>query len=142
MRIRVAKSASSLFIDTSYIVALVNTEDQDHAIALSLAEIYDGCPLVVTDAVLLEIGNALSKNYKMEAVAIIRKFLDSQEVELVRGSPEIFDKAFALYSQLLDKTWGLVDCMTFVAMRGRGITQALTADNHFTQAGFQALMRP
>jgi len=38
-----------------------------------------------------------------------------------------------------DKEWGLVDCLSFVIMRERGITEALTPDRHFTRAGFKAL---
>jgi uncharacterized protein len=45
-----------------------------------------------------------------------------------------------LYRSHQDKAWGLVDCIPFVAMREVGIHQALTFDQHFVQAGFQALM--
>ncbi|MFM5956954.1 MAG: PIN domain-containing protein, partial [Dolichospermum sp.] len=40
-----------------------------------------------------------------------------------------------------DKEWGLVDCISFIVMQDRGITDALTADTHFQQAGFRALLR-
>ena len=39
------------------------------------------------------------------------------------------------------KAWGLVDCISFIVMREAGVNQALTFDQHFVQAGFQALMR-
>ena len=41
----------------------------------------------------------------------------------------------------VDKEWGLIDCVSFVVMEYRGITEALTSDAHFEQAGFQALLR-
>jgi len=40
-----------------------------------------------------------------------------------------------------DKTWGLVDCVSFVVMRDAGILDSLTTDKHFEQAGFRALLR-
>jgi predicted nucleic acid-binding protein len=40
----------------------------------------------------------------------------------------------------MDKEWGLTDCISFVAMQERGLTNALTTDRHFTQAGFQNLL--
>lgn len=55
-------------------------------------------------------------------------------------TPELFASAIALYKQMDDKQWSLVDCVSFVVMRERGITAALTSDRHFIQAGFQALL--
>ncbi len=46
----------------------------------------------------------------------------------------------SLYRARLDKDWGLTDCVTFVLMKQEGITEALTADVHFRQAGFTALL--
>jgi predicted nucleic acid-binding protein len=62
--------AIQIFIDTSFIVALINERDQYHARAVKLADRYDGQSLIVTDAVLLEVGNALSHGYKLEAIQV------------------------------------------------------------------------
>ena len=51
------------------------------------------------------------------------------------------ENAFELFRKRLDKEWGLVDCVSFVVMRERGINDALTAAEHFIQAGFRALLR-
>lgn len=131
---------NKIFIDTLFVVALVNRRDQYHQTASQLAALYENHPLLVTDAVLLEIGNALARSYKAEAVEIIAGFLDSAEVEIVRLTTELFEQAFALYQQYQDKTWGLIDCVSFVVMREAGVSQALTCDHHFEQAGFEALM--
>jgi predicted nucleic acid-binding protein len=40
----------------------------------------------------------------------------------------------------MDKEWGIVDCFSFEVMRIRGMRFALTADHHFEQAGFIALL--
>jgi len=45
-----------------------------------------------------------------------------------------------LYKKYADKEWSLVDCISFIVMRERGIKQALTFDRHFEQAGFDAIM--
>jgi hypothetical protein len=121
-------------------VALVNPRDENHEKANELVDAYDKKPLLVTDAVLLEIGNSLAKGYKQNAIEIIEQFFDSPEVEIVRLDEILFDKAFELYKSHADKTWGLVDCISFIVMRERGITNALTSDKHFVQAGFRALM--
>ena len=56
-------------------------------------------------------------------------------------SGEHYRQAFALYREREDKEWGLTDCLSFVVMNERGLTDALTADDHFRQAGFRALLR-
>jgi len=48
----------------------------------------------------------------------------------------------ALFCSRLDKEWGLIDCVSFIVMQERGLTNALTTDEHFEQAGFRALLRP
>jgi predicted nucleic acid-binding protein len=77
----------SLFVDTGYILALVNENDQHHAEALVLSERYDGQPIVVTDAVLLEIGNALSRMDRNAAVQIIQDLRESQGATVVNLTP-------------------------------------------------------
>ena len=49
--------------------------------------------------------------------------------------------ALNLYKKHQDKSWGLVDCISFVVMKRYEVTKSLTFDRHFIQAGFQALMR-
>ena len=128
------------FVDTSFSVALISEKDLDHQRALELASAYETFPLIVTDCVLLEIGNSLARNYRVQAVTAINNFLTSLEIEIVSLDQELFLRAFDLYRSRMDKTWGLVDCVSFVVMWDRGIEDALTNDRHFQQAGFRALM--
>ncbi|TFI53450.1 PIN domain-containing protein [Mastigocladus laminosus UU774] len=132
---------TKIFVDTLFVVALINQRDQYHQRASELADNLETHPLITTDAVLLEIGNALARNYKNEAIEIIEHFCTSDEVEIVRLTPELFAQAFTLYKIHQDKGWGLVDCISFVVMKQAEVSQALTFDQHFVQAGFQALMR-
>ena len=131
---------SKKFIDTSFIIGLINDKDQNYEKAQELAPLYMRDYLVTTDAVLLEIGNALSKEFKFEAVEIFKILRNSNKTEVVEISPNLFEKGLELYEKYADKSWGLVDCISFVVMRERGITDALTCDKHFVQAGFRALM--
>ena len=48
------KVLEPLFVDTGYVIALINEDDQHHARAVVLSQRYEGHPLVTTDAVLLE----------------------------------------------------------------------------------------
>jgi predicted nucleic acid-binding protein len=136
------KSVSkTIFVDTLFVVALINRRDQYHDRAEELANRYEGQEFLTTDAVLVEVGNALARRFKQEAIEIIEHFLASEDVQLVRLTPDLFTEAFALYKSHQDKEWGLTDCISFVAMRKAKVEDALTFDEHFVQAGFKALMR-
>ena len=54
-------------MDTSFLLALQDRRDQYHAQALDLATRYEGLPLLLTEAILLEVGNALARGRKAEA---------------------------------------------------------------------------
>ena len=133
--------STAIFIDTLFVVALINRRDQYHRCAVDLSAFHDGGRFLTTDAVLLEIGNALGRKYRKQAVRVIQDLLDSDDVDVVRLTPDLFEQAFRLYKTHEDKEWGLIDCFSFVAMRQAEIREALTFDAHFVQAGFRALMR-
>ncbi len=128
------------FVDTFFVVALVNKRDYFHEKAVELSIEYDRKPVLTTDAVLLETSNSLARTHKKESIIIIEKFLSTAETEVIRLDESLFNKAFELYKTHADKSWGLVDCISFVVMKERGITDALTCDKHFVQAGFRALL--
>ena len=128
-----------VFVDTSYVIALINPRDQYHEQAMGLAKLYIGQPVLTTDAVLLEVGNMLARNHRTEAVRAINTFLLSSEVEIIHLHKALLQRALSLYEQHQDKAWGLVDCISFVVMRDESIYKALSFDQHFIQAGFEIL---
>src|SRR5437763_7632292 len=84
------KVPNQTFIDTLFVIALINPRNQYHAKATALAAQYESSRLLTTDAVLLEIGNGLARNYKQEAVEVIEDFLGSEEVEIIRLHSQLF----------------------------------------------------
>jgi predicted nucleic acid-binding protein len=90
----------------------------------------------------VEIGNALSKSkYRRAAVELLQSLEEDPSVEIVPLTEELYERAARLYAGRADKEWGMTDCISFVLMRERGLTEALTADEHFRQAGFTVLLR-
>lgn len=77
----------------------------------------------------------------MAAVERLSSLEVDSSVEVVLLSPELYAEAFKLYRERPEKDWGLIDCASFVVKKAHGITEALTADEHFEQAGFQVLLR-
>ena len=72
---------------------------------------------------------------------VIEYFHRAVNIEIVGLTTDLFNEAFALYRARDDKNWGMTDCISFVVMRQVGIQNALTHDQHFSQAGFTALLR-
>ena len=135
---------NSVFLDTSFSIATAIAKDEFHERAVDLANNTEAenIRIVTTQAIILEIGNALSKlKYRQSAVGIIQHLESDQNVSIISLSNELYDRAFELFRSRTDKEWSLVDCISFVVMREREITDALTADEHFVQAGFRALLR-
>ena len=133
-----------VFLDTSYAIALSASADQLHESAVRVAERIESenVSLVTTRAVVVEIGNALSKSkYRRAAVELLQSLEEDPTVEIVPLTEELYERAARLYAARADKEWGMTDCISFVLMRERGLTEALTADEHFRQAGFTALLR-
>lgn len=62
------------------------------------------------------------------------------QIEIIPIDSALFERAIAFYAERLDKEWGLTDCISFLAMQDRAMTNALTTDRHFQQAGFRALL--
>ncbi|HEX6184708.1 MAG TPA: PIN domain-containing protein [Pyrinomonadaceae bacterium] len=134
----------AVFLDTSYAIALSAPTDQLHGTALLVAEQIEAenVALITTRAVMLEIGNALSKlRYRREAAELLRSLEDDPSVVIVTLTEELYERAFRLYCDRADKEWGLTDCVSFIVMQECDLTEALTADEHFRQAGFAALLR-
>ena len=130
-----------LFADSSYYIALMSARDAWHAAAVPWNE-DPRQPLVTTEFVLVEVANAFCSPKWRNAFGILLSGLRSDPGNLVLpATTELFGAGVALYLRRLDKQWSLTDCISFVVMERRGLGEALTADRHFEQAGFTALLR-
>jgi len=133
---------SRLFLDTSYILALLNPCDTYHKKAMELFPCLKTTrEVLVTEAVFTEVGNALSRSNRLGAINFINSCYVTSNIKVVSVDKELFSRARELYHSHKDKDWGLTDCISFIVMQDYGISKALTTDKHFEQAGFQALLR-
>ena len=129
-----------IFIDTGYILALVNTADQYHSQARLVAGQVRP-PFITTEAVLIEVGNALSRlRWRQLGVTTLTALRQDDNIRVTPIDTALFEQAVTLYSERPDKEWGLTDCLSFVVTASQGITRALTTDRHFEQAGFQNIL--
>jgi len=129
-----------VFADTAFWLALVVRQDFHHERAQQWALSVEG-RITTTTPVLLETANALARpEWRVHAIRLIKHLQQRDDVEIVDLDHPLFASGWQLYCNRTDKSWGLVDCISFVVMRKRGLTAALTTDKHFQQAGYRALL--
>jgi uncharacterized protein len=132
---------SAVFADAFYFIARLNRRDQHHDRVVAFSRTLRAS-LLTTDWILMEVADALAES---ESRSRVRDFIfhlrGSPGCEVISASRDLLDRALDMYNQRADKKWTLTDCTSFVAMRERGVSEALTADHHFEQAGFTALLK-
>lgn len=129
-----------MLVDTSGLLALLSSRELAHERA---KELFTGA------------NRLLAHNYivaELLALAAVRGIPRTQVLEFVTRLPTypglefawvdrvIHDRALALLSNRLDKSYSLCDAVSFVLMRDRNLVEALTSDHHFVQEGFVKLL--
>jgi predicted nucleic acid-binding protein len=133
-------TALRVLLDTAFIVAINNSQDQWHAAAKRVvSQTRNAAEVYVTEAVLIESANFLSMTNREKIVGFIGSCQTSSNTYVI-SSPDLFSLGLRLYTARPDKTWSLTDCISFVVMQRESITLAATSDHHFVQAGFRAMM--
>jgi predicted nucleic acid-binding protein len=129
------------FADTYYFLALRNPKDEGHAKAVAATSRLAPRQLVTTTCVLTEVADALAKPANRSGFAELMEMLAANpDVAIVPPTQSLFDQGVSFYNARPDKEWSLTDCISFVVMTQLSITEALTADHHFVQAGYKILL--
>jgi predicted nucleic acid-binding protein len=137
---------TEVFTDTGGWGAFFGRTEAFHALSRSFIGQWTatGVQVVTTNYVLAELSALLHRPLRMsrsQQIIMLDSIRSAQWVEVVHVDPNLDAEAWALFRQHADKQWNLVDCASFVVMRQRGITDALTTDRHFEQAGFRRLLK-
>ncbi len=138
---RPAAPVPEVFLDASYFLAAIKVDALQHPAALRWARHFDGRPQITTTLALTE---AADKHLTRERWRLFDRFFAKLRtdplVTIVAVDAARLDRAVDLKRTHPSKGWGLADCVAFTVMRDHGVTEALSADDHFNQAGFDALL--
>jgi predicted nucleic acid-binding protein len=130
-----------VFGDAWYYLALLNRRDTGHEGARTWSRA-NARPVVLTDFVLIEVGDAFSRGRARERfLQLVGMLRSDPNTTVVAANHQLVERGLRLFAKRHDKDWSLTDCISFVVMREQGITDALTADRHFEQAGFNILLK-
>ena len=99
--------------------------------------------VVTTNYILSELIVLLSSRGRQRLVVLnfIETIRSDDWVEILHIDKTLDQKAWQFLAKRLDKKWSLVDAVSFIVMQERALTEALTADHHFEQAGFVRLLK-
>jgi len=90
---------------------------------------------------MIEVANALAGSaFRDRVVAFVRRLENARWFDVIWSDRQLVEAGLELYARRFDKHWSLTDCISFVVMKQKGITNALTHDHHFKQAGFRVLL--
>ena len=134
----------AVFVDSFAWIAAINKSDNYHEISLKTIEtlLKKGLKLVTSNYVIVETINALSKaEFRKAVIEFVDKLEMSPSVEIIKITDEMYNNAWALYQQRMDKDWGITDCTSFEVMRMFNINKAFTNDKHFEQAGYSLVVK-
>ncbi len=99
-------------------------------------------PIVTTEFILLELGNACARaEDHADFLALVAGMRASPRIRVIPLDSRLLTDGLKRMMVRADKDWSLTDCISFVVMEEEGIKDALTADRHFEQAGFTALLK-
>ena len=137
---------AELFVDTSGWANLIDPGEPFHAVAVKAyhAARSGNQRVVTTSYVLVELVAVMTSPLRIPRPTVVRTIdgiRNSPWIEVVHVDANLDADAWQLLSRRLDKEWSLVDCASMVLMQRRGITEALTSDHHFEQAGFVRLLK-
>lgn len=89
----------------------------------------------------MEVANMLAgTKARRQCAAFLRELSRAPDTRIIPDSEELFQRGLSLYEARTDKGWSLTDCISFLVMSDENLTDALTGDHHFEQAGFTKLL--
>lgn len=130
-----------MLLDTSGLLSLFDEGAGAHPEAVRC---YRGASRLLTHNYVLAEFVALAHSRRMprrQSLDFLTDLLGHPRVGLTWVDQPLHRSAMNLLGQRLDKSYSLCDAVSFVVMRGQGVTDALTSDHHFEQEGFVCLLR-
>lgn len=133
----------NIFLDTSGLFSFLVKSDEKHGLASATIHkvIKGGGRLVTTDYIIDETATLLkARGFGHIVSNLFDSILSSKICRIEWMEQDHFDSTKALFLKHCDHEWSFTDCFSFIAMRSAGLTEALTKDAHFREAGFVPLL--
>ena len=132
-----------VFADTLYWVAVIHPDDPWHQSAIRAGQALGRHRLITTDWVLTGFLAHMGRGAYLRALAadFVRSIFADKLIIVITQTRELFLKGLDLFEKRSDKSFSLVDCVSMVVMHSMSVRDVLTNDSHFSQEGFNVLIR-
>ncbi|MFN2596659.1 MAG: type II toxin-antitoxin system VapC family toxin [Pyrinomonadaceae bacterium] len=131
-----------MLLDTSGLLCLLHRDKPQHPEA---SRLFTAAPYCLTHNYVLSELVALAHVRgvpRRPTLDFLRDLRGVPRVEVVWVDESLHERALDLLERRLDKSYSLCDAVSFLLMRERSISEALTTDRHFAQEGFTRLLQP
>ena len=129
-----------MLLDTSGLLCFFDDKDFRNTTAARFIETADirlTTSYVLAEFIPLCQARGLNRKRTLEFVETLLK---NPLIEIVWIDENLHHRGFTLLQNRIDKNYSLCDAVSFIIMRERGLTEALTTDKHFAQEGFIKLL--
>jgi predicted nucleic acid-binding protein len=138
--------SSQAFVDTAGWASLFIRSERNHLAARIAFDEWrrNDVTIITTNYVLAELIALFSsppRVPRLQQFQYIDTIRATSYIHVVHIESDLDTAAWALLKARADKNWSLVDAASFIVMSERGITEALTTDRHFEQAGCIRLLK-
>ena len=132
-----------MFLDTSGLLCYLYANEPQYRKAVRLFKNARG-KLITHAQVLSEliVLASVRRFPRTKAISLTIDLINSPDVEIVWVNEPLHNEAIQLLIQRPDKDYSLCDAISFVLMKQRNISEALTTDRHFEQENFVRLLPP
>ena len=130
-----------MFLDTSGLLCVHNAAEPQHLSAKTHFKRHRNkitTSYVLAELITLAFVRGMARG---PTLRFVRKLIESRTVSVTWVDKRLHLAAMELLGQREDKGYSLCDAVSFLLMKERNITDALTTDHHFEQEGFQRLLR-
>ena len=130
-----------MLLDTSGLLCYFDESESRHQDAVTF---FDLAPTRMTHSYVLAefVPLCLVRGMdRLKTLTFLSEVTDNPLIEMMWVDEELHRGAQAYLQSRLDKQYSLCDAISFLLMQRYGISEALTTDHHFEQAGFQRLLR-
>jgi len=132
---------TSIFIDSSALIALHNASDKLHSKALSIVESLDSTetlPVISLNIILESITVISQKVGKKEALSALAD-LRSGRYKIIEIDDKIISLAENIFSKEKSKNISYSDCLSFSIMKTNNYSWCFSFDAHFKKQGFKRI---